>query len=123
MLTVLAGANPQVVLGNLGFNLAGILGGLLSQSPDARIYVANQYDPRLPVPGGEQLVAALNMVLSDVVGMFAPNVVLVDVFSAFEGRNGLLLIEKKGGDLFQVHPTDAGYRVMAEAFADAMKAQ
>ena len=50
-----------------------------------------------------------------------PEAKVVDVFSAFEGRKGLLLIEKNGAERLQVHPTNAGYRVMTKAFADAIR--
>jgi hypothetical protein len=46
-------------------------------------------------------------------------VVLVDVFSAFQGRSGLLLIEKKGAG-FNVHPSTAGYQAMTAAFKSAV---
>jgi lysophospholipase L1-like esterase len=44
-----------------------------------------------------------------------------DVFTAFQGRNGLLLVERHGADGFEVHPTTAGYRVMAKAFTAAAR--
>ena len=47
---------------------------------------------------------------------------VADVFDAFQGRTGLLLIERHGASAFEVHPTNAGYRVMAEAFAAAAAA-
>jgi lysophospholipase L1-like esterase len=67
-------------------------------------------------------VDALNGVISMVVSQF-PQAMVVDVFSAFKGQEGLLLIEKKGSELLQVHPTNAGYKVMTEAFADAIRAK
>ncbi len=120
MTQVLAGKDPALVLATFGGNLAAILGNLVSQFPDARIYVANQYDPKLPVPNEAVLVASLNQVIADVVQMFPANGVLVDIFGAFEGRRGLLLIEKNGSEQFQIHPTHAGYKVMADAFASAI---
>jgi hypothetical protein len=42
---------------------------------------------------------------------------VADVFHAFKGRNGLLLVERHGAEPFEVRPTNAGYRVMANAFA------
>ena len=51
----------------------------------------------------------------------ATGVRVADVFHAFQGRNGLLLIERHGADAFEVHPTNAGYRVMAAAFAAAAR--
>jgi hypothetical protein len=94
---------------------------LIASFPDSEIYVANQYDPRLPVPGGSDLVKALNNVIALVVSNF-PQAAVVDLFSAFEGKKGLLLIEKKGADMFQVHPTNAGHRAIAKAFGDAIRA-
>ncbi len=117
LLQVLTGANPEEVLGQFAQNLGTILAGLPASS---EIYVANQYDPGLPVTGDAALVHAINDVIAQVVSLF-PTATVVDIFTAFEGRSGLLLIEKTGADGFQVHPTDAGYRVMASAFATAMQ--
>ncbi len=102
-------------------NLAAILASLATTVPDAHIYVANQYDPRLGVPGEAELIAAANQVIAQVVSAF-PNATLVDIFSAFDGRHGLLLAERRGAESGQVHPTNAGYGVMAKTFADAIKA-
>jgi hypothetical protein len=46
----------------------------------------------------------------------------VDVFSAFEGRSELLLAERQGSGM-QIHITNAGYKVMADAFAKAIRAK
>jgi lysophospholipase L1-like esterase len=99
-------------------NLGAILANL-SAFPDVHIYVANQFDPQLPIPGETDVINALNEAIGIVVSNF-PLATIVDVFSAFEGKKGLLLIEKKGGDPFQVHPTNAGYRVITKAFIDAI---
>ncbi len=120
MLQVLGGADPTTVLTSFGNNLFQILTQLTTEFPDVRIYVANYYDPGLPVPGEDGLVAALNQVIGGVVAAFPGKVVLVDIHSAFDGRSGLLLIEKKGSDTFEVHPTNAGYRVITRAFEDAI---
>lgn len=100
-------------------NLSAILGTIVGSYPDVRIYVGNLYDPKLPIAGEDQLVAALNQTTAGVVSQFPANVVLVDVYSAFQGKNGLLWIEKKGAG-FNVHPTNAGYQAMTSAFADAI---
>ena len=121
MMQVLGGADPNVVLPAFGANLFAILSTLTTEFPDARIYVANYCDPRPPVPNEKLLVMGLNQVIGGVVAAFPGSVTLVDVFTAFEGRNGLLLIERKGGDPFQIHPTNAGYRVMADLFASAIR--
>jgi lysophospholipase L1-like esterase len=121
LLQILGGADPYVVLPSVGNNLAQILARLVSQFPEAQIYVANYYDPRLPVPGGsEQLVALLNGAIGAAVANFSGHAVLVDLHSAFNGRSGLLLIDKKGSGEFEVHPTNAGYRVITQAFEDAI---
>ncbi len=122
MVQILGGADPNTVLGNFANNLGAILFNLALAHPDVEIFVANQYDPRLPIPGGSALVQALNSVIASVVFYF-PQATVVDVFSAFEGRKGLLLIEKQGSEILQVHPTNAGYRVITMAFADAIRAK
>lgn len=120
LLQVLQGADPTIVLAAFGQNLGQILGQLRFQFPDARIYVANYYDPKLPVASEKDLVIALNQVIA-IVASQVPQVKLVDIFTAFEGRSGLLLIEKKGSDILQIHPTNTGYRVITDAFAAAIK--
>ncbi|HEX9583087.1 MAG TPA: hypothetical protein VGB36_01105 [Gammaproteobacteria bacterium] len=44
---------------------------------------------------------------------------VADVFSEFDGRGGLLLIERNGAGAFEVRPTNAGYRAMVDAFETA----
>jgi len=50
----------------------------------------------------------------------------VDTYSAMDGRNGLLLIERRygftGGVEFEIHPTNAGHGVIAGEFEAAWKA-
>ena len=65
------------------------------------------------------LVVTANQVIAQIVGAF-PSVHLVDVYGAFAGRHGLLLSERPHADRFEVHPSNAGYRVIAKAFAAAM---
>ncbi len=121
MLQVLGGADPVVVLSKFGGNLAAILGYLVTHFPSSHVYVANQYDPMLPVEGDALLVASLNSVITSVVQNFEPQVELVDIYSAFQGREGLLLGERTGAEPLQIHPTNAGYEVMAKAFVDAIR--
>lgn len=117
---ILAGADPGTVLTSFQANLTQILVGLRSGLPNARIIIGNQYDiPEITsqIPGGTQIVAAFNAIIA---GVAQPTGVRVaDVFTAFQGRSGLLLIERHGAGAFEVHPTNAGYRVMADVFAAA----
>lgn len=121
MLQVLAGADPTVVLTAFGANLYQVLAQLVTQFPDLRIYVANNYNPKLSLPGGDVLISQLNQVIGGVVASFPGNVVLVDVHGAFEGRSGLLLNERRGADEYEVHPTNAGYGVITRVFEDAIR--
>jgi lysophospholipase L1-like esterase len=118
---IMEGGNPTVVLNSLGSNLFQIISTLKSQVANVEIYVGTMYDPGLAVPDEKQLILAGNQVISNVVSAFkADSVFLVDVYSAFEGRSGLLLIEKHGASAFEAHPTNAGHQVIADAFAAAI---
>jgi lysophospholipase L1-like esterase len=119
------GADPSVVLQTFAGNLTQILTQLKTSLPDARIYVSNQYaipEIAAAAPGLDQVIAAFNQIVAGVAGAFG--VPVADVFTAFggfEGRGGLLLIDRQGADPFQPHPTNAGYRVMERAFEAAAK--
>jgi lysophospholipase L1-like esterase len=120
LLLILGGTDPTTVLNAFGQNLGEILGTLTATFPEAQIYVANQYDPQLGFPGEAMLITTVNQIIAGIVGQFK-TVTLVDVFSAFDGRSGLLLVEKRGAEPDQVHPANAGYKVMEKAFADAIR--
>jgi len=118
------GIPPMVVFGNLVTNLTNIIGTLKGQHPGVKIYVMNYYDPRLPIPGGRDLVLALNATIAAVIAGFqSPDVVLVDVFKAFEDRKGLLLVERTGAAPLEIHPTNAGYQVITATFKKAIKGE
>ncbi len=102
-----------------GNNLAAILGTLVAISPDVQIYVGNLYDPKLPIAGADLLIGAMNQTTAVVAGFFPASVVLVDLHAAFLDRKGLLLVERRGAG-FNIHPTDAGHRVMSNTFAEAI---
>jgi lysophospholipase L1-like esterase len=121
LLAVLGGADPVVVIDSVAKNIGNILGSLTTQYPDATIYIGNYYDPQLPFPNEDQLIKGLNYAISFAAGQF-PNVSVVDVYSEFQGRSGLLLSEKHNSDFGQIHPSNAGYRVIAKAFEDAIRA-
>ena len=67
-----------------------------------------------------QVLALFNQTTANIVGAFGASASLVDVYSAFEGRRGLLLIERGTASPLEVHLTNAGHRAMAQAFADAI---
>lgn len=111
-------ADPVATLASFQENLIQILGGLRLALPQALIIIGNQYDiPEITesVPGAAQIIDAFNAIIAGVAAATGARV--ADVFGAFQGRNGLLLIERHGASAFEVHPTNAGYRVMAQAFA------
>jgi len=124
ILAVLAGADPEQVLTTFGMNLFNILATLCQASPGTDVYLGNLYDISLPVPGTTELIQAYNMTVDMTVtlvaGMGCP-VKVADVYTAFNGRSGLLNINRQGADMFEVHPTNAGYRVMADAFKQVIQ--
>lgn len=133
LLSILGGADPAAVLGAFQANLSGILSALcvdlamaLPPTQPPRILVSNLYTiPDFPVPV-DAVVGAVNTIVDGVVGGFAAagcDVKVADVFNAFLGKNGLLLIKRNGAGAFEVHPTNAGHRAIADAFKDAINAE
>jgi lysophospholipase L1-like esterase len=111
--SILTGADPLTVLGNFQNNLTNIFMQLRIGLPEAEIYISNLYD--IPeIPGATTVVLLFNGIVEGVASAFL--VPVADVFSAFEGKNGLRLIERNGADQFEVHPSNAGHRAMAKAF-------
>jgi lysophospholipase L1-like esterase len=111
-------------LGAYSQNLGGILGQLAAQLPGVKIFVGNQYTvPEIEgmFQGGPEALALFNEATAAVVSN-VPGAYLVDVYEAFLGRPGLLLIERRGASRFEVHLTNAGHRAMADAFADVITA-
>ena len=125
LLSILGGADPPVVLGTFQLNLIDILTTLCTSASPPTVIIGNQYTiPPIidAVPGGEFILGQFNLIIHGVVaGAQATgcDVRVADVHSAFLGRRGLLLIEKNGASPFEVHPTNAGYGVMADAFREA----
>jgi lysophospholipase L1-like esterase len=128
LLTILSGADPGTVLGQFGGNLFSILMGLCTSSPGVQIYVGNLYSVPLPMDQDEveAVIGGFNDVVEYVVYDLFQNMELgcgievADLYGAFQGRKGLLLIERNNADPFEIHPTNAGYKVIAKAFMDAM---
>lgn len=126
LLTVLNGADPQQVLQTFQGNLGTILAQLCTLLPETRIFVGNLYNiQNFPVPT-EQIVDAFNQVVAGVVGFVnssicAGRVRVANLFAAFSGpQEGLLLINRNAAGLFEVHPSNAGHRAIAQAFIAAI---
>ncbi|MDX1513786.1 MAG: SGNH/GDSL hydrolase family protein, partial [Gammaproteobacteria bacterium] len=113
LLAILNGADPAAVLFQFQNNLAAILASLRAGLPDSDIIVGNLYTIQ-DIPGAEAVVPVFNQTVAAVSAQFDARV--ADVYSEFIGRNGLLLIDRNGAGAFEVHPTNAGYRAMADAF-------
>jgi len=114
------GAELRQVLHAFRTNLCQILQRLRSGLPEAKIYLNNLYSiPGIPETG--VIVPILNRLISRVARAF--DVPVADVYSAFQGKGGLLCIERDGAPRDEVHPTNAGYRVMAQAFEEVVKRQ
>lgn len=111
--TIINGADPTTVLTNFGNNLVAILGALRTALPEAKIYISNLYTIS-EIPGADAIMLLINEIISNVANYYS--VPVADVYTACQGRNGLLLIEGHGADQFEVHPSNAGYRVIAQAF-------
>jgi lysophospholipase L1-like esterase len=118
LLSILQGANPGTVLASFQANLVQILGQLRVQLPDTKIYISNLYT--IPqIPGANDIVPVFNAIVAQVASGFG--VPVADVYGEFLGRSGLLLIERPGASPTEAHPTNAGYRAMARAFAKVIK--
>jgi len=114
------------VITEYGRNLGGILFQLRTGLPGAKIFVANQYAlPEIEalVPLAGPMIAFFNQVVEQVAAQFPTNVYVVDVHGAFLGRSGLLLGELPGVSPLETHPTNKGYKVMANAFAAVIAAR
>ncbi len=117
LLRILTGETPAQVLAEFQANLTAILTELRTALPETRIVIGNLYSiPEIPASG--EVVQAFNQIVEGVAAAFG--VPVADVFGNFEGRNGLLLIDRHGAGPFQVHPSNAGYIAMARAFVEGL---
>lgn len=119
LLRIMEGADPATVLQEFQNNLVQIILALRSAPglQNAKIYISNLYS--IPeIPASEDVVPIFNQIVAGVAANFG--VMVADVYSSFKGKNGLLLVDRHGADPYQVHPTNAGYRVMARAFEDVI---
>jgi acyl-CoA thioesterase I len=104
-------------------DLGAIVDGLVSGT-EAKIFVGNVPDLR-PVPAYAdadkaalfRLIGAYNAAIAAIAAKHPGRVVLVDLFT---GSAPLVSTITVSGDGF--HPSDAGYQLIADRFADAMRA-
>ena len=120
LIAVLEGrADAASALGVYWENLQRTLFSLCGRSKAPYVYVSNIYNVPELGPEVNYVIGLFNQVTEGVITEIAGSgctVKLADVNAAFAGREGLLNIERNGADPFEVHPTTAGHRVMAEAF-------
>jgi hypothetical protein len=114
------------VLAAFAANLGTILTNLCVGMPMyGEIYLNNLYT--IPeIPGADLIVPFFNITMDNVVANVKTvsacadkKIAIADVYKAFLGQHGLLLIEryrKRGIDFVEVHPTNKGYRVMEDAY-------
>jgi len=116
-------ATMPSALQSVAANLPRILDELHAASPSSEIIVMNYYNPFFVVdPSTDPLVESMN---NEITAMAASrNLRVADVFSAFN-RTGnetatlCALTLLCTAPLFDEHPSDAGYAVMADRFWDA----
>ena len=117
LLSILTGADPTTVFTDFQKNLAKILFTLRTSLPDTKVYISNLYTVS-KVQDADEAVAKMNYIISQTALAF--DVPVADVYSAFKGKEGYLLITRRGASEYEVHPTNAGYRAMAKAFEEVI---
>lgn len=130
LLGLLGSADPvqgaPAVLQQFAANLSAILTHLCYSLPaGGGIYLQNLYT--IPeIPGSNSVVPLFNQTMRQVVGSVKrldgcldKTIAVADVYSAFLGQKGLLLMERylrRGIDVVEPHPTNKGYEVIESAF-------
>jgi len=109
---ILEGADPNLVLAEFQANLEAILWQLVIDL-GAQVYIANLYTVD-EIPGANEIIPVFNMIVAGVANGFGVEV--ADLYTAFKGKKGLLLIERPGHEPNEMHPTNAGHKAIAEAF-------
>ena len=113
---IMTGADPELVLTEFQDNLTAILYHLVIELR-ATVYIANLYVIDR-IPGAELTIPIFNQIVAGVAGGFG--VAVADIHRPFQKAEGLLLIERQGASLMEIHPTNAGHTVIAKAFARVM---
>lgn len=113
---IMAGADLNVVLTEFQNNLAEILNHLVVKL-GARVYIANLYVID-KITSADLIIPVFNGIVEGVAASFG--VPVADTYSHFQGREGLLLIERHGASPLEIHPSNAGHTAIAKAFVEAM---
>jgi lysophospholipase L1-like esterase len=100
-------------------NLSTLYGTLRTALPTAEIVAVGYYDPFVVLPGNPNpaltanAIMTMNTIISDVSTFFGAR--YVDTYSAFSGHEAVLtnMLLDQTTSLPNVHPTDAGYAVIA----------
>ena len=109
---ILEGADPQTVLLEFQENLIEILDALVIDM-GVRVYIANLYT--IPqVPGADLIIPHFNLILGSIANSYGVDV--ADLYHDFLGKDGLLLIDRHGAEPNQIHPTNAGHRIITKSF-------
>ncbi|NOR50224.1 MAG: hypothetical protein GQ530_04220 [Desulfuromonadales bacterium] len=98
-------------------NLTAILYHLVIELR-ATVYISNLYVIDR-IPGAEQIIPIFNQIVAGVANGYG--VAVADIYSPFQDKKGLLLIERKGASPVEIHPTNAGHTAIAKAFAEVMQ--
>ena len=110
---ILNGEDSSTILWEFQQNLQDVLFSLRTGLPDCRIYVANLYT--IPeIPGADYVVPLFNNIVAATAAAFS--VPVADLYSEFLGQEALLLIYRKDAFEYEVHPSNAGHRAIADAF-------
>jgi lysophospholipase L1-like esterase len=115
--------NATIEPASFASDLGAIVDGLVSGT-EAKIFVGNVPDLR-PVPAYKdadkaalfRLISAYNAAIAAIAAKYPSRVFAVDLFT---GSAELVSTITVSGDGF--HPSDAGYQLIADRFADAMRA-
>jgi len=113
---IMEGADAGQVLSEFQENLNAILYRLVVDL-GTTVYIANLYVID-KIPGADMIIPVFNQIVAGVAGSYG--VAVADVYGAFQDRSGLLVIDKPGASPTEVHPTNAGHKAIADAFASVM---
>jgi lysophospholipase L1-like esterase len=107
----------QKALGTVATNVANVLGEIRAQLPNTDLIVMGYYNPYAAVPSNPfaavagPAIQALDAVLKADAQAFGAR--YVDTYTPFLGSEAALTYITSSGSDYNVHPTDAGYQVIA----------